>query len=543
MTVMTTGANPTASVLGVAAATSQPSADGSAAFAQALSSAAGLAADATSVAQGDPASVTPGVVAAVSVASTPGAAPAQSVAEVASVSDPLPNAISSSGATAPASEPSASLPAATTADVPTPKHHDRDADPAADFATGAVTVANQTAALSAVPIVASTQSPTPVVPNKMEQTTSPNATVQFVTSPTSMRLSTTVAQAPEATPAPSTTAFTTALTNATDTPPSTATESSSPAHALPGQSTDNGTMPLASAGTSVVDDHLLASVVSVTMSTGDPIELTAQVGATVEKQAKQGSSDATAVNGRVDVKLGVADKSAAHEAAIAGQSLDDTAVQSTLVRTVPEKSLSDSGKPETSSAETAADTSPATTPTISGHVRAQHTSETHVATSAFTPAATGPSTSTDATEVAHQIGRHIASTRLSGLARDRPMHLSVLLHPEDLGEVSVQLTLVAGRIDVQVSSQSDTTRDMLRQGMQDLRRQLSDSGVAVGDTDVHDGWSQQQNSSQNDQRTADQRSSQQPRLPGLPAPSSSRMTTPEPTLVHRPSRTGLDILA
>jgi flagellar hook-length control protein FliK len=279
------------------------------------------------------------------------------------------------------------------------------------------------------------------------------------------------------------------------------------------------------------------------MSTGDPIELTAQVGATVEKQAKQGSSDATAVNGRVDVKLGVADKSAAHEGAIAGQSLDDTAVQSTLVRTVPEKSLSDSGKPETSSTETAADTPPATTPTISGHVRAQHTSETHVATSVVVPVATGQSTSTDATEVAHQIGRHIASTRLSGLARDRPMHLSVLLHPEDLGEVSVQLTLVAGRIDVQVSSQSDTTRDMLRQGMQDLRRQLSDSGVAVGDTDVRDGWSQQQNSSQNDQRTADQRSSQQPRLPGLPAPSSSRMTTPEPTLVHRPSRTGLDILA
>jgi len=149
----------------------------------------------------------------------------------------------------------------------------------------------------------------------------------------------------------------------------------------------------------------------------------------------------------------------------------------------------------------------------------------------------------DAVAVAHQIGRHIAASRLAGVAREHPTHLSVLLHPEDLGEVSVQLTLVAGRIDVQVSSQSDTTRDLLRQGMQDLRRQLSDSGVSVGDMDVHDGWNQQPNSSQNDQQTADQRGSQQSRLPGLPAPSSSRMTTPEPTVVHRQSRTGLDILA
>ena len=149
----------------------------------------------------------------------------------------------------------------------------------------------------------------------------------------------------------------------------------------------------------------------------------------------------------------------------------------------------------------------------------------------------------DAVAVAHQIGRHIAASRLAGVAREHPTHLSVLLHPEDLGEVSVQLTLVAGRIDVQVSSQSDTTRDLLRQGMQDLRRQLSDSGVSVGDMDVHDGWNQQPNSSQNDQQSADQRGSQQSRLPGLPAPSSSRMTTPEPTVVHRQSRTGLDILA
>ncbi len=169
----------------------------------------------------------------------------------------------------------------------------------------------------------------------------------------------------------------------------------------------------------------------------------------------------------------------------------------------------------------------------------------HVQTNAITVTAStgGVSDRSDAVAVAHQIGRHITASRLSAVTREHPTHLSVLLHPEDLGEVSVQLTLVAGRIDVQVSSQSDSTRDMLRQGMQDLRRQLSDSGVAVGDMDVNDGWTQQSNSSQNNPQSADQRNSQQSRLPGLPAPSSSRMTTPEPTMVHRPSRTGLDILA
>ena len=518
MTVTTTGANTTASALGVAAAAPQTSADGSAVFAQALSSAAGLAAGAAAVASG--------VVAAPGVVSTLGAAPTQSVAEV------------------PASKP-----------------HDRETDPAVDLAAAAVTIAIQSAAISAIPIVDSTQSPTPSLPNEVPQTTTPNVTTQSVTSPASTRMSTPAALAPDATSAPSTTT----LTNPIPAPNATEPESSSQARTPLAQSTDNGTLPLAPASLSVLDDHLLGSVVSATMSTGDPVEvasnpvvgqlqpafggdpppseLTAQVGATVEQQLTHMSSDATAVTGRVDVKLGVANRSVTHEATTAVQSPDDTGVQPPLVRTVPEKSFSENGKRDISSTETAADTPSATAPTIPGQVRAQHASGTHVATSAVVPAATGQSNSTDAAEVAHQIGRHIASTRLSGLARERPMHLSVLLHPEDLGEVAVQLTLVAGRIDVQVSSQSDTTRDMLRQGMQDLRRQLSDSGVAVGDTDVHDGWSQQQNSSQNDQRTADQRSSQQPRLPGLPAPSSSRMTTPEPTVVHRQSRTGLDILA
>jgi flagellar hook-length control protein FliK len=189
--------------------------------------------------------------------------------------------------------------------------------------------------------------------------------------------------------------------------------------------------------------------------------------------------------------------------------------------------------------------SSAPTISVAPSVHGSEHRSSHVQTDATTTTApTGNVTDhADAVAVAHQIGRHITASRLAAVTREHPTHLSVLLHPEDLGEVSVQLTLVAGRIDVQVSSQSDATRDMLRNGMQDLRRQLSDSGVAVGDMDVNDGWTQQSNSSQNNPQSADQRSNQQSRLPGLPAPSSSRMTTPEPTMVHRPSRTGLDILA
>jgi flagellar hook-length control protein FliK len=179
----------------------------------------------------------------------------------------------------------------------------------------------------------------------------------------------------------------------------------------------------------------------------------------------------------------------------------------------------------------------------SPHAPAVHLSSSHALATTSTQRSAVPAAHSDAVEVAHQIGRHIATSRLSSLTREHPMHLSVLLHPEDLGEVSVQLTLVSGRIDVQVSSQSDSTRDMLRQGMQDLRRQLSDSGVSVGDMDVRDGWSQQSNSSQNSADNADQRSSQQSRLADRTATPTSRMTTPEPNVVHRPSRTGIDILA
>ena len=192
--------------------------------------------------------------------------------------------------------------------------------------------------------------------------------------------------------------------------------------------------------------------------------------------------------------------------------------------------------------EDAQPATPATaiTPDVSNR---PHTVGSPLHTSVVSQGASSASSHANAVEVAHQVGRHIATSRLSSLTREHPLHLNVLLHPEDLGEVSVQLTLVSGRIDVQVSSQSDTTRDMLRQGMQDLRRQLSDSGVSVGDMDVHDGWSQQFNSSQDSANSADQRGSQQFRRADSTTTPSSRMTTPEPTVVHRPSRNGIDILA
>jgi flagellar hook-length control protein FliK len=298
-------------------------------------------------------------------------------------------------------------------------------------------------------------------------------------------------------------------------------------------------------------EQLFASAVSVSISTG------IAAASVVKTPIKQGDV-ADSVPGRAALAKDVSTKDVTGLTVQVGQPIDKPVDASATTQQPDQRASSDSGGAATSEAPKPAverklaetdspDASSPQTPSIQStsgvHIRGQHPTEVHPSVSASTVTSTGLAAHADAADVARQLGRHIAGARLAGLSHDRPMHLSVLLHPEDLGEVSVQLTLASGRIDVQVSSQSDTTRDMLRQGMQDLRRQLSESGVSVGDLDVHDGWSQQSNSSQNSANTADQRGSQQPRLAGATATSSSRMTTPEPTVVHRPSRTGIDILA
>ena len=522
MTVMTTGsAVPNSAVLGMPAPGAPAAGDGSAAFAQALSSASAVALDPPmsnipTLAMGDTSTMTTVVSPTVPDAAqtvVPGVPPgkASGTGAIPSVPTPMaavPEELVPAGVAAPAPTPEP-------ADGSVPKRKDQTRDLEAPESTAPVQGQPIQPALTPVQPVNS-DSVSPALPTTASSAPSPAAKPLSATD--NQPVSSAGAPASDVRgqlPAP----------NAADSQPISSEAPTVIAVALPAE-------------------KLFAAVVSVAVSSADPapsvVKPTAvRLGVTSQDEDKLVSANPPAAKG--DVKT--------EPAKFGGLASDPRQSTDPTTSTVPAVSAEPiAGKLAKSSADTSSDQGATienpVTPTSSGvHVRSGHLAATDVSNTFATANPSVSSAHADAVEVAHQLGRHIAGARLSSLTHDRPMHLSVLLHPEDLGEVSVQLTLASGRIDVQVSSQSDTTRDMLRQGMQDLRRQLSDSGVSVGDMDVSDGWSQQSNSSQNNPQSADQRSSQQSRLPGLPAPSSSRMTTPEQTAVHRPSRTGIDILA
>lgn len=88
------------------------------------------------------------------------------------------------------------------------------------------------------------------------------------------------------------------------------------------------------------------------------------------------------------------------------------------------------------------------------------------------------------------------ATALAPVARqaDGSYQLSIRLQPEQLGTVHVDLHVDNGTLNVSLHAEGDTTRDLLRQNLPQLRAQLAGTGLSTGQFDVGDrpppsaGW-------------------------------------------------------
>ncbi|MFG1610129.1 flagellar hook-length control protein FliK [Actinoplanes sp. NPDC049265] len=89
---------------------------------------------------------------------------------------------------------------------------------------------------------------------------------------------------------------------------------------------------------------------------------------------------------------------------------------------------------------------------------------------------------------ATQMAMRIAPLRLEA---DGIHRLTVNLHPADLGPVQVVAEIRNGQINVQLSGSTDAGTDALRNAMDDLRRELEQSGFSNTNLDLRQGPNQQ----------------------------------------------------
>ena len=87
-----------------------------------------------------------------------------------------------------------------------------------------------------------------------------------------------------------------------------------------------------------------------------------------------------------------------------------------------------------------------------------------------------------------QLATRIAPLRLDA---DGVHRLTVNLHPADLGPVQVVAEIRSGSINVQLSGATDAGHDALRNAMDDLRRELEQSGFSNTTLDLRQGSNQQ----------------------------------------------------
>jgi flagellar hook-length control protein FliK len=88
---------------------------------------------------------------------------------------------------------------------------------------------------------------------------------------------------------------------------------------------------------------------------------------------------------------------------------------------------------------------------------------------------------------------HIAPLRLDA---DGVHRLTVNLHPADLGAVQVVAEIRNGSINVQLTGATDAGTDALRHAMDDLRRELEQSGFSNTTLDLRQGPGQQEQARQ-----------------------------------------------
>jgi flagellar hook-length control protein FliK len=78
------------------------------------------------------------------------------------------------------------------------------------------------------------------------------------------------------------------------------------------------------------------------------------------------------------------------------------------------------------------------------------------------------------------------------LDADGVHRLTVNLHPADLGPVQVVAEIRNGEISVQLSSSTDAGHESLRNALDDLRRELQQSGFTTTSLDLRQGTPQEQ---------------------------------------------------
>ncbi len=86
-----------------------------------------------------------------------------------------------------------------------------------------------------------------------------------------------------------------------------------------------------------------------------------------------------------------------------------------------------------------------------------------------------------APDVASQLAPYLAALRRGP---DGSHHISVLLHPAELGQVQVVVELRAGTVNLALSGAHEAARDALVGALPALRRELAEAGLTVGSTNV-----------------------------------------------------------
>jgi flagellar hook-length control protein FliK len=99
------------------------------------------------------------------------------------------------------------------------------------------------------------------------------------------------------------------------------------------------------------------------------------------------------------------------------------------------------------------------------------------ATGAASPATSAQAPATDPQPIAAQIARHLTSVRT---LRDGTQHTVLHLSPEHLGQLTLTVDVRAGAVALTVAG-GEAALSALRDGLSDLRDQLGQSGLDLGD--------------------------------------------------------------
>jgi flagellar hook-length control protein FliK len=108
-----------------------------------------------------------------------------------------------------------------------------------------------------------------------------------------------------------------------------------------------------------------------------------------------------------------------------------------------------------------------------------------------TSAAAAPTAPRSATPMPHPTTQLVSVISPLRLRADGSTKLSMVLRPEELGRVEVDLRIQHGIMHVNLRAESSETAQVLRNALDDLRTQLEQRGITTGDLGVGDGSGKQ----------------------------------------------------